>query len=56
MENNDKLPVSKQLREWVVPIKERQMFDRWYYSEIHEEIYEIKKDSITRHLVNEERY
>ena len=56
MKNNSELPVSKQLKEWVVPIKERQMIHRWYYSEIQEEIYKIKKDSITRHFVNEERY
>ena len=56
VENNGELPVSTQLKEWVVPINERQMIHKWYYSEIQEEIYIIKKDSITIHFVNEERY
>ena len=32
------------------------MIHRWYYSEINEELYEIKKGSITRHFTNEEKY
>ena len=32
------------------------MIHRWYYSEINEELYEIKKGSITRHFTNEGKY
>ena len=56
MGNNGELPVSKQLREWVIPIKERQMIRRWYYSEINEKLNEIKKGSTPRHFSNEGKY
>ena len=32
------------------------MIHRQYYSEVNEEIYEIKKESITRYFVNEGQY
>ena len=56
MGNNGELPVSEQLREWVIPIKERQMIRRWYYSEINEKLNEIKKGSTPRHFSNEGKY
>ena len=44
------------MREWVIPIKERQIIHRWYCSEVNEEIYEIKNKSITRYFANEGKY
>ena len=54
--NNGELSVSNQLREWTIPIKERQMIHRWWYSEINDDLYEMKKRSITRYFTNEGKY
>ena len=56
MGNNGELPVSKQLREQLIPIKERQIIHRLYYSEVNKEIYEIKNGFITRYFVHEGKY
>ena len=55
-ENNGELLVSKQLKEWLVPIKERPMLYMWYYSEAEDEIFKLKKDSITRYFTNVGKY
>ena len=56
MWNNEKLPVSKQLREWLVHIREKILIHRSYYSESNEKIFELKKGTITRNFAKEGKY
>ena len=49
--NHNILPHNQQLKEWIVPYSLRQMFHRWNYSKVQNEIYELNQNNIYRYFI-----